>query len=70
MGISEVVVANLELKGENEISIFVICILGIIIYLDVIPIRKWYHIFKVKIYGKYTRLKIYMILVVDRIFQY
>ena len=49
MGISEVVVANLELKGENEISIFVICILGIIIYLDVIPIRKWYHIFKASV---------------------
>lgn len=58
-------------RRKNGIAIFVtVCIFGIIIYWNISPFRKWYYIFKVQIYGWGTRLKIYMIVVVDKIFRY
>nr|DAE44329.1 MAG TPA: hypothetical protein [Caudoviricetes sp.] len=40
------------------------------VYWDVIPLRRWYRIFKARVYGSCTRLKIYTALVIDKILQH
>lgn len=50
--------------------IIIICILiiAILAFIDIIPIRKWYYLFKSKTYGVVTRVKIKVIRLFDFLF--
>ena len=43
-----------------HIFIFIL-ILIVLIYFDIVPVRKWYHLYKVRLHGIYTRLKIWLL---------
>ena len=57
-------------KSPIQDDYIAICVLGIMVYWDVIPLRRWYRIFKARVYGSCTRLKIYTALVIDKILQH
>ena len=59
-------------EGEkNGVIIFIIIsVFGILCYLDIIPLRKQYYIFKIQFYGKYTRFKVRVVSAVDKVLRY
>ena len=57
-------------EGRRIFVFIAICVFGISSYLDIIPLRRWYHVFKARVYGNWTRLKIYMVSVAGEIIRY
>ena len=53
-------------------KVFIIIIIAIIIIKlikhDIIPVRKWFHIIKLKLYGFITRIKIFSLKIYSKFF--
>ncbi len=49
------------------IIIIAILIVIILTYIGIIPMKKWYYMFKLKVYGTFARAKIYLISFIDHI---
>lgn len=55
---------------KQAITFIIISVFGILCYLDIIPLRKQYYIFKIQFYGKYTRFKVRVVSAVDKVLRY